>query len=108
MEEREVPEFIEQGKHKRAFRIIVRIAMAVGVLLLLLFALRYAQYVNYKKGGSIPQIGGFTLSEALSSGDTEEVGRTELETDDDPSLGPRDAKVVIVEFGDFQCPFCKA
>ncbi len=25
----------------------------------------------------------------------------------DPSIGPKDAKVVIVEFGDYLCPFCR-
>ena len=30
----------------------------------------------------------------------------ELYTDDDASLGNPDAEVVIVEFADFQCPFC--
>jgi protein-disulfide isomerase len=30
----------------------------------------------------------------------------DLSTDDDPSIGPDDAKLVVVEFLDYQCPFC--
>ena len=33
--------------------------------------------------------------------------RFEVASGGHPTLGPKDAQVTIVEFGDFQCPFCK-
>jgi protein-disulfide isomerase len=31
----------------------------------------------------------------------------DVSVDDDPAWGPTDAPVIIVEFGDYQCPYCK-
>jgi protein-disulfide isomerase len=33
--------------------------------------------------------------------------RIDVSVDDDPSQGPKDAPIVMIEFSDFQCPFCK-
>ncbi len=33
--------------------------------------------------------------------------RLEVSLDDDPSIGPADAPITIVEFSDFNCPYCK-
>ncbi len=33
--------------------------------------------------------------------------RLEVDVDDDPSLGPPDAPITIVEFSDFNCPYCR-
>jgi protein-disulfide isomerase len=38
---------------------------------------------------------------------TEGPTRLEVSVDDDPSLGPADAPITIVEFSDFNCPYCK-
>lgn len=36
-----------------------------------------------------------------------EAPAVDIKTDGDPYWGPKDAKVVIVEFSDFECPYCK-
>lgn len=42
-----------------------------------------------------------------ASNATAEITRFEVSIDDDPSLGPEDAPIVIIEFSDFNCRFCR-
>lgn len=44
---------------------------------------------------------------AATQGDTQvQLTRYQVPVDDDPSLGPADAPITIIEFSDYQCPFC--
>ena len=52
-----------------------------------------------------------TFALALASGSAGaaqqfELSRKDIRTEGHPSRGPADAPVTIVEFGDFECPFC--
>ena len=48
----------------------------------------------------------FNISVSLPE-ETEQPSQVKLSVDDDPQKGPSDAKVTIIEFSDFQCPYCK-
>jgi len=37
----------------------------------------------------------------------QDIVRYEVPVDDDPGIGPEDAAITIVEFSDYQCPYCQ-
>ena len=47
-------------------------------------------------------------AQPAGTGVSRSAGRIEISLDDDPRLGPDDAPITIVEFSDFNCPFCRA
>lgn len=80
----------------------------VGLVLTLVFLFIWRVWTYYdqiSKGGAValPQFNGQFTAAGGSSGP---AALADLATADDPSIGPADAKLVVVEFLDYQCPFC--
>jgi len=80
------------------------------LLLLSFFSLRIFSYYRQIQRGEIDFSGLKFSATAVHAADLSDLVKTapgtgELASKDDPSLGSPDAKVTVVEFADFGCPF---
>ena len=84
---------------------IVTILTLLALTLVLVFLWRvYAYYRQIRSGVVVlPQFSSSFTSGGRSAGP---AASGAIATGDDPSVGPKDAKLTVVEFLDYQCPFC--
>lgn len=82
------------------YSVLVVLAFAVGVLV---------GYMAWGRGGTVAaapaQAAGNPVQNAVPS-PTPEIIRYDIPWEGHPGIGPEDAEIIIVEFSDYQCPYC--
>ncbi|HJV32393.1 MAG TPA: thioredoxin domain-containing protein [Patescibacteria group bacterium] len=87
-----------------SFAATLFVCLVLALLALFIWQV-WTYYRQIAAGGSVelPQFSAqFTASKATAR----PAKLVDLDSIDDPSIGPADAKLVVVEFLDYQCPFC--
>ena len=89
-------------KKSHFYSVLVVLAFAVGILV------GYVAWGRDTAVAAAPAAAAAVAQQpAAAATAVPQYRRYEIPTDGYPSLGPDDAEIVIVEFSDFQCPFCR-
>ena len=101
------------GMADRAARIeSIIVSLGVGLILLLLFGFSWRVFTFYQqiRTGTVDfsklhYSSSVARTDSLKALAAKAPGSGELASTDDPSIGNKNAKVTVVEFADFGCPF---
>jgi len=86
-------------KRSQFYSVLTIFAFAVGVLL------GYVVW-GFDTVREIPVVSAQAAGPVIEAPVTEEPHRYDVASDGFPSIGPEDAPITIVEFSDYQCPYC--
>jgi protein-disulfide isomerase len=97
--EETIQEEIVTFKKSHFYSVLVVLAFAAGIL---------TGYVAWGRDVPATAVAAQQPSgEVVEAPVTPQVPRYDIPTEGFPSFGPEDAEIVIVEFSDFQCPYCR-
>ncbi len=87
-------------KRSTFYSVLVVLAFCAGILV---------GYIAWGRGGTSTAAAAAPSNQAADAAPqpTKAFQRYDVPTEGFPSTGPKDAPIVIVEFSDYQCPFCK-